>query len=59
MQWIIFGEFKFGCLLRFVEVFDEEKVAYEKIKIGELRDKWCAILCVYFISFGLLFSFLF
>jgi hypothetical protein len=31
MQWIIFGEFKFGCLLRFVEAFNEEKVAYEKI----------------------------
>lgn len=41
--------------IAFVEAFDEEKVAYEKIKIGELRDKWCAILCVYFISFGINF----
>jgi hypothetical protein len=53
MQWIIFGEFKFGCSLHFVEAFDEVKVAYEKIKIGELKDKQCVILCVYSISFGL------
>jgi hypothetical protein len=59
MQWIIFGEFKFGCLLHFVEAFDKEKVVYEKIKTCELRDKWCVILCVYSISFGLFFSFLF
>lgn len=48
MLWIIFGEFKFGCLLHFVEAFDEEKVVYETIKMGELKDKWCVILCVYF-----------
>ncbi len=37
MQQIIFSEFKCGHLLHFEEVFDEEKVVYDKIKICELR----------------------
>jgi hypothetical protein len=37
MQQIISAEFKCGRLLRFEEVFDEEKVAYDKSKVCKLR----------------------
>ncbi len=37
MQQIISNEFKCGHLLHFEEAFDEEKIAYDKIKVCELR----------------------
>jgi len=34
MQWIIFGGFRFGQLLRFEEAFIKEKATYEKTKVS-------------------------
>jgi hypothetical protein len=39
MQQIISSEFKFGRLLYFKEVSNEERVAYEKTKVGQVRGK--------------------
>jgi hypothetical protein len=43
MQQIIFSENRFGQLLHFEEAFSKKKVAYEKIKVCDLRGKCFAI----------------
>ncbi len=35
MQWIIFGEFKFGWLLLFEDVINKEKVVYDNLEVGK------------------------
>jgi len=39
MQQIIYGEIRSCRLLHFEEVFNKEKVAYEKFKVCEFRRK--------------------
>jgi hypothetical protein len=45
MQQIISSEFKFSRLLRFEEASNEEKVAYEKTKVGQVGGKLFVFLC--------------
>jgi hypothetical protein len=43
MMQIISSEFRFGWLICFKEAFNEEKVAYEKTKVGGWRGKWFVV----------------
>jgi len=45
MQQIISSAFRFSRLLHFEEAFNEEKVAYEKTKVGQVGGKWFVFLC--------------